>query len=185
MRAREEERYPIVIREEEGSGSGKLEPLAVYLPKGWKAHPGIEVARVSARTMRTLGVGPTGKSSGISAVMKVDGRPQRVVLVGPEAGPELMAHEIGHAHLKHKGVSNVKEYINNELEAWDFAETRRGKRLVTSWLSKVAFNALRRYDSTPQEVGSLICSKLASMGYTPDREYRSGLIRFLRKHRKK
>ena len=181
MGAERKGKYPIVVRPGPDTDPDEWE---VSSSESWRAHPGVEVVRVSRASMRAL-TGSVDRARGrpwrgLSTILFVEGdKEQRVIFLGPDLGPEGTAHEIGHTYLKHRGSSSRKEYIENEIEAWEFARSKRG-HLRTSWLDMVTQSALKMPGGTPERVSSLVCDKLASLGYRVDKEARKELTEILK-----
>jgi len=95
---------------------------------------------------------------------------QKLVLVTREAGPEIVAHEIGHVATESLSKYDVpssdrpsygtpRGYVRSELEAWLWAEGKRG-RIKRDYLWDIGAGLVSDYKLSPRKAVKLLESEL-------------------------
>ena len=101
--------------------------------------------------------------------------PQKMLLLSTQAGPETVAHELGHislGHLEEEEDSTVETFIRHEVEAWSWAEDKRGKSLKTRWIPIVLTSATDAYpEASPERLHKALVSSLRRVGITPKKGF--------------
>lgn len=96
-----------------------------------------------------------------------------VIVIGRRIGGEVMAHEIGHAVSGHKWPppEDPSETARHEVEAWLWAQRKRGKPLRTSIVARVAINLMKRHPDMPEgEIIAIIRNAYYGLGGEPPSE---------------
>ena len=114
--------------------------------------------------------------------------PQKMLLYTPKAGPETLAHEVGHIRFQHfeEPVRDVETQVKHEVQAWLWARKKRGKELQSHWLLTIIGNAVEDFPDAPAgKIVSAIVNALEREGEPVSRQRRNAISRVARWYKHK
>ena len=166
------------------------QPKEFRTSKTFRPHPGYEFRVVTPGELESVREsGYLSRRSGCVGEMSftpeegdVTQEPftQKLVLVTREAGPEIVAHELGHVAEESLSRYDVptsdrpsygtpRGYVRSELEAWLWAEGKRGY-IKRNYLLDIVEGLVSDYKLSPKKAIGLLASELKRQGWDLDPE---------------
>jgi hypothetical protein len=115
---------------------------------------------------------------------------QHTITIPYRASTKTRLHEIAHCELKHCIIMHslktmsIDQYIEQEIDAEEWAFSRCGKRLSIEAVLNHAYSVIVHFHRKPSYVFNACIKALAKHGYKLDREQRSELWRKCREFEK-
>ncbi len=166
----------------------QLREKTLLVQAGW------EIEKISATGMRSLFKDkddcPIGIASSFLYTDEETGEkhPQKMIFYTSKAGPETLAHEIGHAALHHieEPIRDIETKVRHEVQAWLWAERKRGKRLQSYWLQEIIGNVVEDFpEASSARMVSAIVNALEKEGDPVSRQRRGAISRLVRWYKHK
>jgi len=160
-----------------------------YFHPGWEVEP-ISISEMKGIRGRKKPKFPVATATEylISDSEEKEKWPQKMLLYTPKAGPETLAHEVGHIHLQHfeEPVRDVETQVKHEIQAWLWARKKRGKELQSHWLLTVIGNAVDDFPDVPAgRIVSAIVNTLEREGDPVSRQRRGAISNLVRWYKHK